>query len=349
MCELTQALVSTEPTRRAGRTPETEPAARFTLIEAGVDRTREEFEADVRAGLTRVPKRLSCRFFYDAEGSRLFEEICRLPEYYPFRAEREILSERAQEIVRRCELPTDLVELGSGSAEKTRHLIDALLDAQGSLQYVPIDISRSALEESSRAMLEALPRLSVVAVAGEYREGLRHLPPSHAPRRLFSWLGSNIGNLEREAAVRFIRELRERMNDGDAFLLGVDLRKDASIVQPAYDDAQGVTARFNKNLLERINRQLGGDFDPDSFAHRARYLEEEGRIAVHLVSTRAQTVHVRALDLEVELAEGEAIHTESSIKYSLAEISELAHRTGLSIDATWTDSQERFCEVLLRP
>jgi len=242
---------------------------RFELIEAGVDHTREEFEQDVREGLRLSPKKLSCRFFYDAEGSRLFEAICQLPEYYPFRAEREILERRAADIVKRCDLPTDLVELGSGSAEKTTHLIDALLEAQGSLQYVPIDISPTALEDSARGLLADRPSLRVVGVAGEYNVGLEHLPDSEAERRLFLWLGSNIGNLRRADARAFVRRLRQRMDDRDRMLLGVDLRKDESIVQPAYDDSQGVTASFNKNLLARINRELGGDFDLDAFTHDA--------------------------------------------------------------------------------
>ncbi len=331
---------------RPGRRP---PLLRFTLVEAGVDRTRAQFAEDVREGLRASPKRLSCRFFYDAEGSRLFEAICRLPEYYPFRAEREILARHARDIVARCDLPTDLVELGSGSAEKTRHLIEALLAAQGALTYVPIDISPTALEASARGMLAELPSLRVVGVAGEYHDGLRHLPGCATGRRLFCWLGSNIGNLERGAAKGFVRHLAARMTPGDLLLLGVDLRKDASVVQPAYDDSQGVTARFNKNLLARINRELGGEFALDAFSHRARYLEDEGRVAVHLVSERRQTVRVRTLGVTVQLEEGEPIHTESSIKYSPEEIEALADHADLSIDAVWHDSDERFAEVLLRP
>lgn len=329
--------------------PVTHPLPRFTLIEAGRDRTREELREDVRSGLSRSPKRLSCRFFYDARGSRLFEEICALPEYYPFRAESEILRQNAAEIAARCGHPSDLVELGSGSGDKTRILIDALLGARGSLRYVSIDISKSALESSARALLPSRPGLRVVGIAGEYRAALAHLPPRKEGPRLVLWLGSNIGNLERDAAAAFSRELRGRMEREDALLLGVDLRKDRSIVQPAYDDAQGVTARFNKNLLARINRELAADFDLDAFEHRARYLEDEGRIAVHLVSTRAQTVHIGELGMTVELAEGEGIHTENSIKYSHDEIAALARTAGMRIDATYHDSEKRFAEVVLRP
>ena len=338
-----------EETRASKAPPVTHPLPRFTLVEAGRDRTREELREDVRTGLQKATKRLSCRFFYDAEGSRLFEAICRLPEYYPFRAESEILRRHAREIVERCDLPVDLVELGSGSGEKTKLLIDALLDAQGSLRYVPIDISKSALEESAKALLAPRPRLTVVGVAGEYGVGLRHLPRAETGRRLFLWLGSNIGNLERPAAADFVRGLRERMGPRDALLLGVDLRKDASIVEPAYDDAQGVTARFNKNLLARINRELGGEFDLDAFAHRARYLDDEGRIVVHLVSERAQSVPIRELGITVSFEAGEGIHTENSIKYSPGEIDALAVHAGLRIDARFVDAQARFTEVLLRP
>ncbi|CAA9228138.1 MAG: hypothetical protein AVDCRST_MAG77-847 [uncultured Chloroflexi bacterium] len=342
---------------------------RFTLAALGPISPAASLAEEVRAGLTGMPKRLPCRFFYDDDGSLLFEEICELPEYYVTRAEHEILVAHAAEIVAQlpsAETGTELVELGSGSAVKTRLLIAALLRRQPGLRYVPVDISRSAIEESARALLKAYPALRVDAIAAEYEDGLRYLAnqdvlsapvagraagpaPPEAPPKLLLWLGSNVGNLTRAAAAAFLRGVRARMGRDDRLLIGIDLRKDRAVLEAAYDDARGVTARFNKNLLRRINRELDGRFDLDAFAHRAIYHEEDGRVAMYLVSAYPHEASIEALGLRVPFVTGEAIHTEDSYKYSDAEIRALAAAAGFAVERRWFDTGRRFSENLFRP
>jgi L-histidine N-alpha-methyltransferase len=322
---------------------------RLTLIAAGSSIRVADFARDVRKGLTDNPKHLSCCYFYDGDGSFLFEEICALPEYYLTRAEHEILQARAVELVSPFAKPPALVELGSGSAAKTRLLIDAFLRRHETLLYVPIDISRTMLEQSARQLLEAYPGLEIIAIAAEYWEGLRQLQAAVAGPRLILWLGSNIGNLHRSEAVRFLQQVRNAMTASDALLVGIDLRKDRATLEAAYDDAQGITAAFNLNLLARINRELGGHFELASFAHRAVYNEEPGRIEMYLISKKDQQVAIDALDLDVTLPAGEAIHTENSYKYSPAEIASLAEAAGFRIASQWLDAQGRFSVNLLTP
>lgn len=324
---------------------------RFVLLDMATQGTRRGFEQDVRDGLLHGPKRLSCKYFYDEDGSELFEEICALEEYYLPRAEREILETRAAEIAAKLPRGGALIELGSGSSAKTRLLITALLSRLGGggrLRYVPIDVSRTMLEESSRALVEEYAQLEVTAIAAEYEAGLDRLarldPPLGA--KLFLWLGSNIGNFDRAGAAAFLRRVRGAMDKGDRLLIGVDLRKDRRVLEPAYDDARGVTARFNKNILARINRELEADFDLDAFDHRAVYEETIGRIEMYLVSKRAQRVRIGALDLEIEFAAGEAMHTEDSYKYSPEELEALAGAAGLRVEELWFDSEKRFAEVM---
>lgn len=313
-------------------------------------KARAAFARDVAAGLGASPKRLPCRWFYDEEGSRLFEEICRQPEYYIPAAEREILQGRADEMLALAPPGATLYEFGSGSAEKTRLLLEAALRRDGSARYVPIDVSRSALELSAAALGADYPGLAIDPVAGEYARGIERL---EADRRrgakLVLWLGSNVGNLGRAEAARFLASVRAPLRRADRLLVGIDLRKDRAVLERAYDDAAGVTARFNLNLLARINRELGGRFDVGAFAHRAAYDEEAGRIQMFLVSRRAQRVRVEGLGLEVPFDAGETIHTEDSWKYSPEEIDLLARAARLVIERRWLDPASRFCEVLLAP
>ncbi len=306
-----------------------------------------DFAADVRAGLEARPRRLSCRWFYDAEGSRLFEAICGVPEYYPPRAEREILERRAAEILDRVGSVDSVWEFGSGSAVKTRLLLEPLL-REGPATYVAVDISRSALEESAASLLGSYPSLRVLAVHGDYEEGLRRLSGWAQPKLLL-WLGSNVGNFDRAEAARFLRRVREALGPADRLLLGVDLRKERATLEAAYDDAQGVTAAFNLNLLARINRELGGQFDLAGFRHLARYDVVRGCVDMFLVSRRAQRVRIEGLDLELSFEPGEEIHTESSHKYSREELAELALASELRIDRLWTDDDGRFADLLLAP
>jgi len=321
---------------------------RFALsVHTDADTLRSRFADDVRAGLTARPKRLPCCYFYDDEGSRLFDAITALPEYYLTRAEREILQGRAGEVAAAFADPPVLVELGSGSAEKTRILIDALLRRDGPLRYVPIDISRGALQESAAALIRDYPLLLVHAVAAEYHDGLHRLDQPGAGPKLILWLGSSIGNLHRPDASVFLRRVRERMSAADRFLVGIDLRKDRAVLEAAYNDAQGVTARFNLNLLSRINRELDGGFDLRGFRHRAVYDADAGRIEMYLDSVRDQTVRIAGLDLTVPFAAGEALHTENSYKYAPPEIDTLVSSAGLRAAAQWLDAERRFTVNLL--
>jgi dimethylhistidine N-methyltransferase len=325
------------------------PHERLTFVAGQTGDHLAEFARDVESGLKANPKQLHCRYFYDEEGSRLFEAICQLPEYYLTRAEREILLTQAAEIAAACPANLTLVELGSGSAAKTRILIEALLQRQETLRYVPVDISRSALEDSSRALLQEYAGLEIVAIAAEYQDGLQKLQSAVAGPKLILWLGSNVGNFERADAADFLRQVRDTMNPADRLLVGIDLRKGRAVLEPAYDDAQGVTARFNLNLLARINRELGGQFDLQGFRHRAVYDEKIGRVEMYLDSACDQTVLIDGLGLNISFAAGEAVHTENSYKYSLAEIEALAAAAGLRLERQWLDGERRFSENLFAP
>jgi dimethylhistidine N-methyltransferase len=305
------------------------------------------FSRDVKAGLTSHPKCLSCCYFYDQEGSQLFEEICELPEYYLPKAEREILEASAAEI--EAIFPEDItvVELGSGNAAKTRILLEAFVAGREKLKYVPIDICRTVLEDSSRDLLRDFPKLEIVAFEAEYQEAMRNLQVAGDRPKLILWLGSNVGNFDRSSAATFLGNLRNSLSPSDRLLIGFDLRKDRATLEQAYDDSRGVTAQFNLNLLTRINRELGGHFSLQTFRHRAIYTEKIGRIEMYLVSTINQTVGIDQLDLKVMFEEGESIFTESSFKYSLDEIQSLAASGGLRLERQWLDSKKRFCVTLM--
>ena len=302
---------------------------------------------DVRNGLTAPNKRFLPKYFYDELGSQLFEAICLLPEYYLTRAENEILSRYSDEIVSSIEGHKTLLEMGSGSASKTRLIIDSLLRRQPDLLFIPVDISSSALESSSRILLQSYPRLRIEAYAADYFRGLAELRSKPRGRTLALFLGSNISNFDEEEALKFLRAMRSVLQKGDALLLGADLKKDKAILEAAYNDALGVTAALNLNVLARINRELGGNFNLRDFAHRAFYNEERGRIEIYIQSRRNQRVRIDELDLEVDFVEGELIHTENSYKYDQSGIEALAAVSGFRRSRTWVDSQERFSSNLL--
>lgn len=332
------ALASGDPT-----------APRLRLRRVAAERAAPTFAEDVRRGLTANPKFLYPKYFYDELGSRLFEAITALPEYYVTRAEAEILRTQAREIVESVPGPVRLVELGSGDGQKTRLLIEALIAAQGPLEYLPVDISESAVQVSSRALLLAYPDLRVNAYVGEYQAAMVEIQRkgSLGARTLVLFLGSTLGNLDPEERRALLGDIRRLLEPGDALLLGVDLKKSEDVLIPAYDDPLGVTAAFNLNLLVRINRELGGGFDVTAFRHRALYNREEGRIEMHLESRREQTVPIRDLGLEIPFAAGETIFTESSYKFDLGQIADLASRAGFELERTWTDSAGRFASNLL--
>ncbi|MBW8878794.1 MAG: L-histidine N(alpha)-methyltransferase [Acidobacteria bacterium] len=315
----------------------------------GGEGARSSFADDVRRGLTATPKFLYPKYFYDELGSRLFEAITALPEYYVTRSEAEILRARAGEIVAALGGPLWLVELGSGDGQKTRLVIEALLARQETLEYVPVDISESAIETSSRSLLLSYPDLRITGYIGEYHAALRMIRKERVRpgRTLVLFLGSTLGNLDPKERLAFLRDVRNLLNPGEGFLLGVDLEKPESVLIPAYDDPLKVTAAFNLNLLVRIDRELGGGFDISTFRHRALYNGAEGRIEMHLESRRDQTVPIRGLGLEVSFAAGETIHTESSYKFRREQIAALAAETGFELRRTWTDSRGWFSSNLL--
>lgn len=322
---------------------------RLRLTAAHADRPELDLAREVARGLLARPKRIPCRFFYDAAGSRLFDEICELPEYYLTRAEDEILAQHAADIAASVPRDAALVELGSGSAKKTRRIIEACLARSRELHYTPVDISRSALEQSSRVLVATYPALHVHAVAAEYQTALQLLRGADDRAKLVLWLGSNVGNLDRGEAARFLLRVGRCLRPEDRVLVGVDLRKSARVLEAAYDDSRGVTARFNLNVLARINAELGADFDLRCFRHVAFYDDVQGRIEMHVESRAAQRVRIHALDLAVDLDQGERIHTESSYKYSAEEIRELARSADLEIHSVWLDSRAQFSLNLFGP
>ncbi|MFB7918239.1 L-histidine N(alpha)-methyltransferase [Streptomyces sp. NPDC056061] len=300
------------------------------------DATDAALRADVLHGLTRRPKTLPPKWFYDARGSELFEEITRLPEYYPTRAEREILIGRAAKIAAVSEART-LVELGSGSSDKTRHLLDALPALHS---YVPVDVSESALRGAAEALLAQRPGLSVHALVADFTGGLA-LPGTPGPR-LVAFLGGTIGNLLPDERAAFLRSVRSLLSPGDALLLGTDLVKDEEVLVAAYDDAAGVTAEFDKNVLHVLNRELGADFDPAAFEHVALWDPQHEWIEMRLRAREALTVKIRGLDLVVPFEAGEEVRTEVSAKFREEGVRDELAAAGLRLDQWWTDSADRF-------
>ncbi|RYJ23158.1 dimethylhistidine N-methyltransferase [Streptomyces sp. L-9-10] len=300
------------------------------------DATDAALRADVLQGLTRTPKVLPPKWFYDSRGSELFEEITRLPEYYPTRAEREILLARAPEIAAATGART-LVELGSGSSEKTRHLLDALT---GLHSYVPVDVSESALTGAAESLLAEHPGLQVHALIADFTRGLA-LPGTPGPR-LVAFLGGTIGNLLPAERASFLASVRGLLAPGDALLLGTDLVKDESVLVRAYDDSAGVTAAFNKNVLLVINRELGADFDPRDFDHVALWDAEHEWIEMRLRARRDLTAKVPELDLVVHFAAGEEVRTEVSAKFRQDRVRAELAGAGLELAHWWTDEEGRF-------
>ncbi|MFJ3223144.1 L-histidine N(alpha)-methyltransferase [Streptomyces sp. NPDC086783] len=300
------------------------------------DATEAALRADVLHGLTRTPKTLPPKWFYDALGSELFEKITELPEYYPTRAEREILSARAGEIAAATGART-VVELGSGSSEKTRHLLDAL---PGLHTYVPVDVSESALSLAGRALAAERPDLGVHALIADFTAGLT-LPDTPGPR-LVAFLGGTIGNLLPDERAAFLSSVRSLLAPGDTLLLGTDLVKDPAVLVAAYDDAAGVTAAFNKNVLSVVNRELGADFDLDGFEHVALWDAANEWIEMRLRSRTAQTVKIPALELAVDFEDGEELRTEISAKFRKERVRDDLAAAGLELAHWWTDEEGRF-------
>jgi L-histidine Nalpha-methyltransferase len=307
---------------------------------------RRAMLADVREGLMRRPRELSPKYFYDERGSRLFEEITQLPEYYLTRAERDILVARASEIVELTGART-LVELGAGSAAKTRILLAAMHERSEHVTYVPIDVSEEFLDQTRDALERELPWLDVEPVAADMSDAI-DVPSGVDTPVLFAFLGSTIGNFDAPSAIALLRRIAGHLRPADHLLLGTDLRKDPRILNAAYNDAAGVTAEFNRNMLRVLNTELGADFDPDAFAHRAFYNEAWHRIEMHLDAIGMQTIHIPCLPT-ITLADGEGIRTELSYKYDRAAVDALAMAASLSVSRWFVDAESRFALSILEP
>ena len=307
----------------------------------------DALHTDAAKGLTACPKSLPPKWFYDARGSELFEEITRLDEYYPTRAEHEILREHSADVAAASGART-LVELGSGSSRKTRLLLDAL-SRRGSLRrYVALDVSEDALRTAGESLRPDYPELDITAVVTDLEADLR-LPPQTPGPRLVAFLGGTLGNFGSGDRPAFYAAVRRELDHGDALLLGVDLVKDPAVLVRAYDDAQGVTAEFDKNVLRVLNRELGAGFDPDLFAHRAVWNAGAERIEMRLRSLRAQSVPLPALGLHADFEEGEELLTEISVKFRRAPLTAELARAGLSLRHWWTDADGRFALLLAVP
>lgn len=303
------------------------------------DTAARALEADVRAGLGATPKTLPPKWFYDDRGSELFDEITRLPEYYPTRTERSILVAHAGDLAERTKADT-LVELGSGTSEKTRLLLDALRAAGTLERFVPFDVSEQTLRAAASAVAHEYPGVRVHAVVGDFEHHLGDLPGGGT--RLVAFLGSTIGNLAPEPRAGFLADLAASLAPGDALLLGTDLVKDVDRLLAAYDDAAGVTAAFNRNVLSVLDRELDADFDPEQFDHVAVWDPDEEWIEMRLRSRRAQTVHVRSLGLDVEFDAGEELRTEISAKFRRSRVEDELAAAGFHLAEWWIDPAGDF-------
>ncbi len=309
----------------------------------------------VRDGLRVTPKWLPAWLFYDAVGSGLFEQITALPEYYPTRTERAIFAAHAQAIITAALQVFErkhgiggtlrLLELGSGTASKTGILLAAAIDRQGLTEYLPIDVSDVALDEAQQSLTQLLGKVRVLPQVANYVTDALRIPPHSGPT-LALYIGSSIGNFAPDEAVAVLRNLRAQLRPGDSLLLGTDLVKDEALLVAAYDDAQGVTAAFNLNVLERLNRDLRANFDLSRFRHRARWNADESRIEMHLESTTAQPVHVPGAGMVAHFRQGETIHTENSYKFTGQSLRELLAAAGFDVVQTWLDEREWFAVTL---
>jgi len=308
----------------------------------------------VRAGLVRIPKQLPPWLFYDEAGSLLFDQITELPEYYLTRMERELLAAHAGEMIAAAagDQKLRLVELGAGSADKTRTLLAAALAHQGSVEYLPVDVSATALEIACRRIEAELPGVTTAPLVADYTASWAIPEQPDGERQLLIWIGSSIGNFEPEAAVEVLRCIHQTMQPGDALLLGADLApyqgdeaapgcKCVDELIAAYDDADGVTAAFNRNLLVRLNRELGAEFDPEAFEHRAVWNRAESRMEMHLESPEAQSVWIEALEMNVPFTAGERLHTENSYKYTSEQVAGLMALAGFPVEQHWLAGSEK--------
>lgn len=300
---------------------------------------------DVIEGLTATPKTLPPKYFYDAYGSELFEQICLLPEYYLTRTETAILEQASDEIAQITGV-CQLVELGSGSSTKTRLLLSAYENLGQPWQYVPIDVSNQILQESALQLHNEYPHLSILGLVGTYEQALLQLPPSSLPQRMIVFLGSSLGNFTQEECDRLFNEVRDILQVGDYFLLGIDLQKPKEILEKAYNDSQGVTAKFNLNMLSHLNRRYDGNFNLHWFRHQAIYNQKEKQIEMYLTVNQNQKIQLAKLDLEIEMEAEESILTEISRKFDLEQMEEFLAQHRLKTVKSWTDEKQWFALIL---
>lgn len=322
-----------------------------TIEELGKSVYLQEFADDVRDGLRAEKKFINPKYFYDNIGSELFEDICREPEYYPTRTETSILKTYSSDIAKTCDgKPLAILELGSGSSVKTRLLFNAFLKRQDSLHYLPIDISDSMLQQTTKKISDEFYCIRVTAIPADYYTGISkasHLLSSADVKKLVLFLGSSIGNFEPQETEYFLRTIGKKMNKDDLFMIGFDLRKPKAILEPAYNDKSGVTEKFNLNLLSRINKELDGEFDLSSFSHHAFYNEAFHRIEMHLVSKRQQSVYIGKINETFDFAKEETIRTENSYKYSIGQIETLAGKCGFKVKKHYLDENRWFDLAIL--
>lgn len=310
-----------------------------------------DLSRDVMRGLTTTPKALPSKLLYDDRGSQLFQQIMNLPEYYPTDCEMEILSEQSAAILARLQQNSDktafqVIELGAGDGTKTRQLLQTMLQAGVPTTYLPIDISEEANQSLKKALSPVLPQLDIKPITGEYFRALEQAAERPGAQRLVLFLGSNIGNFTYPATFTFLKQLRHQLQTGDRVMIGFDLRKAPQTILDAYNDKQGITRAFNLNLLQRLNRELDAHFDVAKFDFFPCYNPEEGAVRSFLVSLKKQVVPIDRLQINVSFEAFETIHTESSRKYSLQEINELAEKSGFEIEGSFTDKRHYFADVL---
>ncbi len=322
-------------------------SSRFVVEQIASIDTSAELARDVLAGLSTRPKQLPPKYFYDEHGSWLYDKICQVPEYYPARTEEALLAEKSVEIIAATR-PNTILELGSGTSRKTTHLLDACEALHCHAHYLPLDVCEEMLLDAGKRLVGSYDWLKVRALVGDYSEGFHNVPKDEGVR-LYVFLGGTLGNLDEFESTQFLLRLRAMMGDNDYLLLGVDRVKDINVLNAAYNDSQGYTAAFNRNVLSVINRELGGHFNPDTFVHRAWFNEEKSRIEMHLHSTRAQRVRIDALDTEIPFDIDESIHTEISRKFTLPSLNELVARAGLAMVEHYEPANNYFSLALLSP
>lgn len=319
--------------------------SRLRYFKPASSKTEKTFATEISSSLNKQEKSISSKFFYDIKGSMLFDKICKLPEYYLTRTEKELLKKIGNDLFHFISKDTRLVELGSGSAVKTRLLLDVLARLQNKIEYFPIDIS-DILQESSQKLLEDYVNLSITGIIDSYEGGLEFVEQFDNKPNLIAFLGSSFGNFTPELGFSFLNKISITMKKNDLFFIGIDLIKDKKVLEKAYDDSKGITANFNLNLLSRINDELNANFNLSQFVHHSIYNEKKQRIEMYLRSLAKQTVEIKKVNLLLELKKDELIHTEHSHKYSIPQFHEILRKTGFKIEKTWQDTNKPYALFL---